>query len=71
MIAHKPDYYVGGIYVEDEGVWKGNFIATSDELFNYAEHSVYTIVEYELVLGLIHTQQIYEIWWEKVQKRYN
>ena len=70
-MTHLPKYYVGGIYVHHLGEWKGMFHAGADELFEYAENNVTTIEEYDVVLSMINAQQVYEIWWEKVQKSCN
>lgn len=68
MILHNPDYYVGGVFIPQTEEWKGRFHATSEELWRYAEQDVTTVEEYEIVLGLINAQQVYAIWWEKMQK---
>ena len=68
---HMPKLYVGGIYLYQLDEWRGVFHASSEELFDYAENNVTTIEEYDIVLSMINAQQVYEIWWEKVQKSCN
>jgi hypothetical protein len=65
--VHKPSYYVSGVWVEDFEEWRGDFHATSGELFMYAEHDVETVEEYELLVNMIYAQQVYMMWWDKMK----
>lgn len=70
-MGHMPRFYIAGIYIHRLNEWRGKFHATTDELFDYAEHVVTTVEEYDVVLCMINSQQVYEMWWEKVQKTCN
>jgi hypothetical protein len=66
---HIPLYYIGGVYIEQNGVWCGDFIATAGELVEYAHNDTETIEQYDTVLCMILAQQEYMLWWEKMRGR--
>ena len=68
FISHAPNYYVGGIYIEEMDEWMGRFHTTAEELLSYAENDVQTVAEYEVVLSLLSSQQTYKFWWDKVRR---
>jgi hypothetical protein len=69
MEAHRPEHYIGGVYIREHDVWCGEFHVTAKELLTYAEHDVNTIEEYDLVLTMLQAQQEYLMWWESMTWR--
>lgn len=67
MEAHKPNRYVCGVYIRQTEVWLGEFEASGKELYDYALNDVQTVEEYEMVINMCITQQIYEQWWERLK----
>ena len=67
MEAHKPDRYVCGVYIRQHEVWLGEFEASGPELYDYALHDVQTVEEYEMVVNMCITQQVYEQWWDRLK----
>jgi len=65
MESHRPDLYIGGVYIPQTDVWCGEFGASSRELMRYAENDVTTIEEYDLILCMVMAQQTYMMWWER------
>lgn len=68
MEAHKPELYVGGAFIRQRDLWLGDFEASAYELFQYAENDVRTVEEYTMVIDMLGAQQIYQLWWERLQK---
>lgn len=66
MEKHNPDYYIGGVYIEQNSVWCGDFIATAPELVEYAHYETATVEQYDVVINMIMAQQEYMLWWQKV-----
>lgn len=64
---HRPEMYVGGMYVQQRQVWIGEFEASANELYTYAEVDVRTVEEYAVVLDMLHAQQTYMMWWDSVK----
>lgn len=65
MVAHQPDYYIGGILVKDE--WKGKFNCTEEQLYEHLEIDCDTDLESLIVLNMIDSLKTYQLWWDKVQ----
>jgi hypothetical protein len=72
MVPHRPQNYLAGAYVVMHGVgtWIGDFEASGEELYDYAEFQVQTMDEWQLVMDMVSTQQIYAQWWEELQYGY-
>ena len=64
---HIPSHYVGGAYIKQTEVWLGEFIATSNELYEYAINDVQSVEEYDMVTTMVIAQQVYELWWDRVK----
>jgi hypothetical protein len=71
QVKHNPPYYIAGVFDFHNEKWIGDFAATYEELFEYVEWNVNSVAEYELLLCMITSQQIYETWWEKTRKKFN
>jgi hypothetical protein len=67
LIKHNPEYYIGGIYIERNGVWCGDFEATATDLVEYANNDTATLEQYDIVICMILAQQEYMLWWEKIR----
>jgi hypothetical protein len=48
-------------------VWCGEFAASIDELFDYAQNDVRSVEEYTIVLDMVQAQQVYSLWWDRVR----
>jgi hypothetical protein len=66
---HVPELYIAGIYIHQTQVWCGEFAASVEELFDYAEHDVRTVEEYTVVLDMVQAQQVYAMWWDQVKNK--
>ena len=66
---HKPDFYIGGAYIESRDLWLGDFEATREELIDYSENCADTIEVFVTVIGMATAQCEYEEWWERVRKK--
>lgn len=64
---HAPDFYIAGIYIHQTNVWCGEFAASIDELFDYAQNDVRSVEEYTIVLDMVQAQQVYSLWWDRVR----
>ena len=69
MKAHKPDFYIGGCYIQEKELWLGDFYATQEELLEYSEHDVKTVDEFELVMNMAIAQFEYQCWWEGIKRK--
>ena len=66
-VPHQPDKYIAGAYINQTGVWLGDFELTSYELYDYVENDVKTVEEYGMLINMIVAQQVYSMWWDEVR----
>ena len=64
---HVPNFYIGGVYIQQADSWLGNFHATCEELMHYSEHHAKTVPEWDLVTSMAIAQYEYEAWWDRVR----
>jgi len=72
-MPHIPKFYVAGVFSHATETWMGEFIATSQELFEFGCNPNLDDAQAEVVGMMVECQQVYEEWWirmTKLQKLY-
>lgn len=64
VFLHLPDYWVGGVLVEDH--WLGEFFATDEELMDWAVKEDLDELYLDLIDKMCEGCEVYRSWWERV-----
>lgn len=68
---HIPSYYVAGVFSHISQTWVGDFIATSEELFEFGSNLNIDDAQAECIGMMIESQQVYEEWWIRTKRKNN
>lgn len=67
-VAHNPIYYVAGMLIPETEEWMGRFHLKANEILQYAELDAQSVAEYEACMSMLHAQQVYMLWWDRVRE---